>query len=204
LKALQTAMQDTGAVVLHGGDYDRWDLEVRGGICGSARMLMCTEDSGSGTQLVRVRAWPWCHWVIGFTCALAAALTVAAVVGEAVRRGAGAGIPGGVRGDAAGARLRRGDGRDPAGTARVRGRRRSGRRFRADRGTRARLMQPQQPALAIYRRLLRFVRPYSLHIAGVMTLNLLATPIALLGPLPLKIVVDSAIGGRPLPGWMRP
>jgi ATP-binding cassette subfamily B protein len=63
-------------------------------------------------------------------------------------------------------------------------------------------MQPQQPALAIYRRLLRFVRPYSLHIAGVMTLNLLATPIALLGPLPLKIVVDSAIGGRPLPGWM--
>jgi len=83
LQALQTAMQDTGAVVLHGGDYDRWDLEVRGGICGSARMLMCTEDSGSGTQLVRVRAWPWCHWVIGFTCAAGAALTVAALISEA-------------------------------------------------------------------------------------------------------------------------
>jgi hypothetical protein len=83
LKALQTAMQETGAVVLHGGDYDRWDLEVRGGICGSARMLMATEDSGSGTQLVRVRAWPWCHRVIGFTCALSAGLAVAAVLGQA-------------------------------------------------------------------------------------------------------------------------
>jgi hypothetical protein len=83
LKALQTAMQETGAVVLHGGDYDRWDLEVRGGICGSARMLMCTEDSGSGTQLVRVRAWPWCHWVIGFICLFSSALTAAAVASEA-------------------------------------------------------------------------------------------------------------------------
>jgi cellulose synthase/poly-beta-1,6-N-acetylglucosamine synthase-like glycosyltransferase len=83
LKALQTAMQETGAVVLHGGDYDRWDLEVRGGICGSARMLMATEDSGSGTQLVRLRAWPWCHRVIGFACAASAALTVAALASEA-------------------------------------------------------------------------------------------------------------------------
>src|SRR5262249_1232572 len=53
LKALQAAMRNIGAVVLHGGDYDAWDLEVRGGICGSARMLMATEDTGSGTQLVR-------------------------------------------------------------------------------------------------------------------------------------------------------
>ena len=83
LKALQAALQDTGAVVLHGGDYDRWDLEVRGGIFGSARMLMATEDCGSGTQLVRVHSWPWCHRVIGITCAATTGLAIAAMMSEA-------------------------------------------------------------------------------------------------------------------------
>jgi hypothetical protein len=51
-------MRSTGAVVLHGGDYDAWDLEVRGGLLGRSRLQMATEDSGSGTQLVRLRSWP--------------------------------------------------------------------------------------------------------------------------------------------------
>jgi ATP-binding cassette subfamily B protein len=53
---------------------------------------------------------------------------------------------------------------------------------------------------AIYRRLLRFARPYWLHIGGLFALSLAATPIALLTPLPIKIVVDSVIGSRPLQG----
>ena len=60
LAALAEALQNTGAVVLHGNRYDSWDLEVRGGLFGSSRMLMAFEDSGSGTQLVRLRAWPYC------------------------------------------------------------------------------------------------------------------------------------------------
>jgi ATP-binding cassette subfamily B protein len=54
--------------------------------------------------------------------------------------------------------------------------------------------------LGLYRRLLRQVRPYWPHIAGVFLLNLLAIPLALLTPLPLKLVVDHVIGSRPLPG----
>jgi len=47
-----------GAVVQRGGDFDRWDLEVRGGLFGCARMLMGIEEHGGGKQLVRFRTWP--------------------------------------------------------------------------------------------------------------------------------------------------
>jgi ATP-binding cassette subfamily B protein len=56
--------------------------------------------------------------------------------------------------------------------------------------------------LALYRRLLREARPYWLHLAGVFGLGLLASPIALLNPVPLRIVVDSVLGGHPLPAWL--
>src|SRR6266496_787228 len=52
--------------------------------------------------------------------------------------------------------------------------------------------------LALYRRLLRQARPYWLHLALLFCIGLLASPIALLNPVPLKIVVDSVLGTRPL------
>jgi len=45
---------------MRGGDYDRWDLELRGGLLGSTRMLMAIEEHGGGKQLVKFRAWPRC------------------------------------------------------------------------------------------------------------------------------------------------
>lgn len=50
--------------------------------------------------------------------------------------------------------------------------------------------------------MLRQARPYWLHIAGVFLVSLLSTPLALLTPLALKIVVDSVIGSHPLPGFL--
>ena len=55
---------------------------------------------------------------------------------------------------------------------------------------------------ALYRRLLRQARPYWLHLAVLFGIGLLASPIALLNPVPLKIVVDSVLGSRPLPPWL--
>jgi GT2 family glycosyltransferase len=55
---IQRSLYAERAVVLSGGDYDRWDLEIIGGMFGSARMLMAVEDHGAGTQLVRIRSWP--------------------------------------------------------------------------------------------------------------------------------------------------
>ena len=55
---IQRILRAEGAVMLRGGDYDRWDLEIIGGMFGSVRMLMAIEDHGAGTQLVRLRSWP--------------------------------------------------------------------------------------------------------------------------------------------------
>ena len=51
----------------------------------------------------------------------------------------------------------------------------------------------------MYRELLLEARPYWPHIGLLSFVNLLATPIALLTPVPLKIAVDSIAGSAPLP-----
>jgi ATP-binding cassette subfamily B protein len=54
----------------------------------------------------------------------------------------------------------------------------------------------------LYRRLLRQARPYWAHIVSIFLLGLLATPLALLTPIPLKIAVDSVVGSHPLPEFL--
>jgi ATP-binding cassette, subfamily B, bacterial len=49
---------------------------------------------------------------------------------------------------------------------------------------------------ALYRRLLRQAQPYWLHLGGLFLLSLLASPLALLTPLPLKMAVDSFVGSH--------
>ena len=51
----------------------------------------------------------------------------------------------------------------------------------------------------LYRRLARHTRSSWPSIAALFVVGLLATPVALLTPLPLKIAVDSILGSRPLP-----
>lgn len=58
LEALETSLRDAGAVTARGGAYDSWDLQVRGGALGSARLQMLVEEHGAGRQLARVRSWP--------------------------------------------------------------------------------------------------------------------------------------------------
>ncbi len=61
-----------------------------------------------------------------------------------------------------------------------------------------------QPVL---RRLFREARPFWWRIAGVLAVSLLATPLVLLLPIPLKIAVDSVVGSQPPPdfvAWLVP
>lgn len=60
LESLETSLKSLRTVVLRGGDFDRWDLELRGGLLGCVRILMAVEEHGGGKQLVRFRAWPRC------------------------------------------------------------------------------------------------------------------------------------------------
>jgi cellulose synthase/poly-beta-1,6-N-acetylglucosamine synthase-like glycosyltransferase len=46
------------APVAIGGDFDRWDFTVRGGLFGSVRVHAMVEEHGAGRQLFRLRTWP--------------------------------------------------------------------------------------------------------------------------------------------------
>lgn len=58
LRAIESNLRGRGACVLRGGDFDEWDLEVRGGMLGSARAGMVLEEHGGGKQLARFRLSP--------------------------------------------------------------------------------------------------------------------------------------------------
>jgi ATP-binding cassette subfamily B protein len=60
-------------------------------------------------------------------------------------------------------------------------------------------MSTRSSDLHLFLRLLREARPFWGHLAGIFVLSLLAVPIALLLPLPLKLVIDSILGAQPFP-----
>jgi GT2 family glycosyltransferase len=58
LADISESLRQAGAVVREGGDFDRWDLEVRLGALGAIRVLMAMEEHGAGRQLLRFRVHP--------------------------------------------------------------------------------------------------------------------------------------------------
>jgi ATP-binding cassette, subfamily B, bacterial len=62
--------------------------------------------------------------------------------------------------------------------------------------------RPKTGARALARRLLAQARPYWGHLAGIVVLDLVAVPLSLLAPMPLKIAIDSALGDHPLPALL--
>jgi glycosyltransferase involved in cell wall biosynthesis len=63
LRSLESGIRRFGALPRRGGEFDPWDLEVRGGLLGSARMFVAVEHHGDGQQLLRIRSWPRCSIV---------------------------------------------------------------------------------------------------------------------------------------------
>jgi ATP-binding cassette subfamily B protein len=63
---------------------------------------------------------------------------------------------------------------------------------------------PGSNDVALLRRLLAQARPYWVAILGIFLLDLLATPLVLLAPLPLKIAIDCVVGSVPFPGFLEP
>jgi GT2 family glycosyltransferase len=83
LRQLDDQLQREGCIVHHGGEYDRWDLQIRGGMLGSAQVRVAVEEHGSGRQLVRYRSWPrWSRGGLALTI-LFAALAIGAVLDHA-------------------------------------------------------------------------------------------------------------------------
>ena len=81
LEALEGALRACGARVRRGGDFDRWDIEVVGGLFGGVRVLLATEEHGGGRQLARFRLRP--RWPLPLVAAVAALAVFA--IGEELR-----------------------------------------------------------------------------------------------------------------------
>jgi ATP-binding cassette subfamily B protein len=56
--------------------------------------------------------------------------------------------------------------------------------------------------VVLFKRLMREARPYWPHIGCIFIVSMLAAPLALLTPVPLKIAVDSVLGSHPVPGFL--
>jgi GT2 family glycosyltransferase len=79
VRAVAAALTTDGSVIRSGGDWDRWDLHVRGGLLGAARLRIAIEEHGAGRQLVRVRSWPYAPRaaiLVGLGAAMLSALAV--------------------------------------------------------------------------------------------------------------------------------
>lgn len=79
LLSLEGMLNRLGARTIRGSAYDRWDLEVRGGIFGGVRILMGVEEHGQGRQLVKVRSQPRVTALIGGLMGIFLGLTIIAL-----------------------------------------------------------------------------------------------------------------------------
>jgi hypothetical protein len=74
LQIFESAVFDYG-FAHRGGDFDNWDLRIRGGLAGNAQVTLGVEEHGAGRQLLRWRIRLVVSW---FFVLLAALLLVVA------------------------------------------------------------------------------------------------------------------------------
>jgi hypothetical protein len=80
LASVERRLRAAGVAVRSGGEFDAWDLEVPGGLLGSARLRATIEEHGGGRQLVRLRVRPrWSPLCLAGLCLTAALAALAAV-----------------------------------------------------------------------------------------------------------------------------
>ena len=63
-------------------------------------------------------------------------------------------------------------------------------------------MSAARSDLALFARIARQARPAWRRLVALILVGLLASPLALLAPLPLKVAVDSVVAAEPLPGFL--
>jgi O-antigen biosynthesis protein len=84
LQFIEAALRAYGVAFRRGGNYDRWDLEVRRGMHGAVRLLMANQVHEAGNkQLLIFRTWPlWSPSLLVLTL-LFAVLTIVAALDDA-------------------------------------------------------------------------------------------------------------------------
>jgi O-antigen biosynthesis protein len=82
LQDVADGLRKARAVMVIGGDFDRWEVEVRGGMLAAARLRMVTEEHGAGRQLLRFRLWPRFSWESIFGIAVFTGLALGAALDQ--------------------------------------------------------------------------------------------------------------------------
>ncbi|MHC5004580.1 MAG: glycosyltransferase family 2 protein [Planctomycetota bacterium] len=82
LERLEQSVRDRGGVTARGGPYDRWDLEVRGGLLGAVRVRFAIEDHGKGRQRLLFRSWPHVRPLALVPITALAVVAAMAIVGD--------------------------------------------------------------------------------------------------------------------------
>lgn len=83
LETIEKFLRLKGDPVKCGGEYERWDLEVSGGLIGSMRLNSVIEEHGSGKQLQRFLLQPRCSFWVWIMLSLFAALSIMAGIDHA-------------------------------------------------------------------------------------------------------------------------
>jgi hypothetical protein len=89
VRHIEDGIKRAGGRVSRGGPYDRWDLELLGGVAGTARLLVVVEEHGRGRQLIRCRVWPRVGGIVpwlalGLTATSGVAMAAGAWTGTAL------------------------------------------------------------------------------------------------------------------------
>jgi ATP-binding cassette subfamily B protein len=64
------------------------------------------------------------------------------------------------------------------------------------------ILKMQYTAFQLTKKILKHARPFWGQLIGLFIVNLLATPLALLAPIPLKILIDTGFGNHAMPGFI--
>jgi hypothetical protein len=78
LGEVESALRQRGVTVIRGGDFDRWDLELRRGLFASTKLMLAVEEHGGGRQLARIKMWPRFSRVSGIVASISVVLALLA------------------------------------------------------------------------------------------------------------------------------
>jgi hypothetical protein len=98
LSELESILKKSAATVVAGGDFDSWDLSIRGGLFGGIRVVAMIEEHERGQQLCRFRAWPKVHAGIVTTFLALLIVTSLAVLDSAAVAGSMLALTAGILG----------------------------------------------------------------------------------------------------------
>lgn len=85
VRSFERGITAAGAVVRRGGDFDRWDIETRGGVLAGVRVTTVVEEHSGGRQLARMRCRPaWSRPALLITSLLLALAATAAIDGSLI------------------------------------------------------------------------------------------------------------------------